>query len=162
MTTKLLILSLLITTTFFCSCFSQQSDPENVQQQTRKIFKTGCYPIDLDSIGPGLHNQSDGMYTYLDTLPVIDINDFKEVSVSKSTGKYLVNIVLTDAGSKKFTDATEKYIGQSLGFVIDNKLVMTPHINEKITGNSIMIDGGFTEEEMINCYRQIKAAMETK
>ncbi len=143
---------------FLCSC-SFQSESNNESEQIGQIFRTGCYPLDTSSVGIGLYDQTDGLFYPLDTSAVIDVRDFKEVSVSKSTGKYLVNLVLTDEGAQKFTAATEKYLGNYLAFVVDNKLVMIPRIREKITGNSVLIDGNFTEDQMIDCYRQIKASM---
>jgi len=161
MTMRILTVSVLLISFSFFSCSTQ--DESNADfLHTGKTFRTGCYPFDQDSLGPGLISPNNGIYYYLDTIAIIDVDDFKEVSVSRSTGEYLVNLVLTDDGSRKFTAATEKHLGQSLGFVIENTLVMTPKINEIITGNSIMIDGDFTEDEMLNCYRQLKNSLDNK
>ena len=156
---KSIVKSFLFITAFFFSCLSESSSGNKPEQKLKEL-KTGCYPINTNLAGPGFYCKSDGLFYYLDTTAIIDINDIKETSVSKSTGKYLVNIVLKNDAVGKFTDATEKFIGKSIAFVIDNKLVMTPQINQKITGNSIMIDGSFTEDEMIKCYLQIKSELD--
>ena len=72
---KTIILSALISILIVCSC-SHENDQENVEKQPRKIFKTGCYSISQDSTNPGLHCQVDGVYYYLDTIPVINLHDF--------------------------------------------------------------------------------------
>jgi SecD/SecF fusion protein len=65
-------------------------------------------------------------------------------SVSK---EYLVELVLTADGTKKFATATTANVGKTLSIYYDNKLVSAPSVKEAITGGKAYIDGQESYEE---------------
>lgn len=123
-------------------------------------FKTGVYLVRNDPAGAGLYSEPEQRFYYLDTVPILDINDYKEVSASVSTGKNLLNVVLTENGTKKISEATEKNIGSQIGFVINHVLVAAPLVTQKISNSSVLIDGNFSEAYMFECYKLIKSEIE--
>ncbi len=51
-----------------------------------------------------------------------------------SDGPYVVILELTDAGSKKFADATAKLIGKPISIYMDENLITSPTVQSQITG----------------------------
>jgi preprotein translocase subunit SecD len=62
-------------------------------------------------------------------------------------GNYEVAFVLTDAGSKTFSDFTTGHIGDILAITLDKVVISTPSINNAITSGQGVIQGNFTPEE---------------
>jgi preprotein translocase subunit SecD len=56
-------------------------------------------------------------------------------------GMPVVSMTLTEVGKQKFALATERYINQPIGIVVNGDLLSAPVIREKITGGMIMISG---------------------
>ncbi len=61
--------------------------------------------------------------------------------------EYHVSLQLTDEGSEKFAEATEKNVGKSISIIYDGKTVRTPTVREKITGGNCSIDGMASYED---------------
>ncbi|MCI8464348.1 MAG: protein translocase subunit SecD [Lachnospiraceae bacterium] len=61
--------------------------------------------------------------------------------------EYYVSLQLTDEGSQKFAEATEKNIGKNISIIYDGKTVRTPTVREKITGGNCSIDGMASYED---------------
>jgi preprotein translocase subunit SecD len=90
------------------------------------------------------------------TAPVVPYLVKKEVLVSggdlidaqpgfdQRTNEPIVSFRFNGSGSRKFSDATVKNVGQPFAIVLDNKVVSAPVIREPITGGSGQISGSFT------------------
>jgi preprotein translocase subunit SecD len=61
-----------------------------------------------------------------------------------STGEWIV--LLNFKSAKKWSDLTEKYVGQQIAVVLDGLTESAPNIQEKIPGGSARITGSFTEK----------------
>ena len=61
-------------------------------------------------------------------------------------GKHIMSFKLTDAGTKKFAEVTKNNVGKTLCYVLDNKVITAPTINEPILTGSGQISGNFTFE----------------
>lgn len=60
------------------------------------------------------------------------------------TNEPIVSFRFNGSGSRKFSDATVKNVGQPFAIVLDNEVVSAPVIREPITGGSGQISGNFT------------------
>ena len=61
--------------------------------------------------------------------------------------EYYVSLQLTEEGSQKFAEATEKNVGKAISIIYDGKTVRTPTVQEKITGGNCSIDGMASYED---------------
>ncbi len=61
--------------------------------------------------------------------------------------EYHVALQLTEEGSQKFAEITEKNVGKQIAIVYDGKTVRTPTVREKITGGNCSIDGMASYED---------------
>lgn len=57
------------------------------------------------------------------------------------TSGYVVDLELTDAGTKKFADATSKFIGQKIAIYMDEDKINDPTVQSVITGGKAQITG---------------------
>ncbi len=80
-----------------------------------------------------------------------------ETIFDQNTGKPAVAIEFNDEGSKKFETITGENIGKPLAILLDNEIVSSPLVNEKITGGKAQISGQFTLEEAEKLETQLNA-----
>ena len=59
----------------------------------------------------------------------------------------IVTFRFNTSGSRKFSEATQRYVGQPFAIVLDNEVVSAPVIREPITGGSGQISGSFTVQQ---------------
>jgi preprotein translocase subunit SecD len=79
------------------------------------------------------------------------------VSVDSSAGGgYQINFVLSDAGSKIFSDYTNKSVNKFLAIVLDKKIVSAPRIQTPITDGQGRITGTFTNDQANNLAIQMR------
>lgn len=73
---------------------------------------------------------------------ILDGSDLKNAYVAQeSTGSYQVALEFTSAGKKAFAEATEKYLGQAISIVLDDKVISAPTVQAKITDGKAVITG---------------------
>lgn len=81
---------------------------------------------------------------------IISNDDIESVEFEKNPepydNPYLVEIIFTDEGSKKFAKATKELLGQNISVYLDDKLVFSPKVENEITGGKMVI-AGLTYEE---------------
>jgi preprotein translocase subunit SecD len=85
-----------------------------------------------------------------DGVTILDGKDIKQAAAapSQSKGGYEVDLELKGDGTKKFADATTKFVGQQIAIKLDGKDITTPPtVNEPITGGRAQITGNFTAQE---------------
>lgn len=68
---------------------------------------------------------------------VLTGEDVKSATCSGST----VHLDFTADGTKKFADATEKYLNQTITIALDKTVLSSPRIDEVITGGKVVISG---------------------
>ena len=76
-------------------------------------------------------------------------SDLKQANVAfnPNTSQPEVQLVFTGEGARKFADITGRNVGKIVAMVLDNQVIQAPHVNERITGGSAVISGGFTTEQ---------------
>lgn len=88
-----------------------------------------------------------------------DVKDAQPASrKNQLTGatEYLVSLQLTEEGSAKFAEATEKMVGKRISIVYDGETVSSPSVKEKISAGQCSIDGMSTYEAASNLASTIR------
>lgn len=87
----------------------------------------------------------------------MDVYDLKsvEASVDPNAG-YIVSIVFTDEGSRKFADVTTELIGKQLSIVVDGEVISNPTIQAAIVDGKAQITGLDSFEEAQDIVTKIK------
>ena len=80
-----------------------------------------------------------------------------EVDFDSNTYKPLVLIRFNNEGSDIFETLTSENIGKPLAIFIDNALISSPVVQEKISGGSAQISGSFTDVEAKELARNLNA-----
>ncbi len=77
-----------------------------------------------------------------------DVADASAGSRSDDMGnrEYVVDLVLTDEGAKKFATATEENIGKPISIIYDEEEISSPVVNQAIGNGRAEISGNFTFE----------------
>lgn len=77
-----------------------------------------------------------------------DVADASAGSRSDDMGnrEYVVDLVLTDEGAKKFATATEENVGKTISIVYDDETISAPTVNQAIGNGRAEISGNFTYE----------------
>lgn len=85
--------------------------------------------------------------------------DLAESSVvfDQNTGKPAVSLNFTKEGGDKFEKITGENVGKPVAIILDNEIVETPMVQEKITGGNAQITGNFTLDEAKNMVVQLNA-----
>lgn len=60
---------------------------------------------------------------------------------------YLINLHLSEEGTKIFSDFTAKNVGNRMAIVLNSKVYATPIIAEQIKGGMVPITGDFSKEK---------------
>lgn len=68
--------------------------------------------------------------------------DIKEAgSYMTQDGKYVVSLKMTPEGSKKFADATEKFVGKVISIKMDGEVISAPQVRTVINNGEAVIEG---------------------
>lgn len=71
----------------------------------------------------------------------------KATATTDQDGLPQVSLELNDEGTKKFAEATEKYLGQSISINMDEDVLSSPRVNNVITDGKASITGSKTVDE---------------
>ena len=80
---------------------------------------------------------------------------YEQTSSQGSVGEPVVALELNSEGTKKFADATEKFLNQRISIYMDDKLLSSPTVQAHITDGSARITGIGTIEEATTLANQI-------
>lgn len=85
--------------------------------------------------------------------------DLQSASVvfDSQNGKPAISLQFTDSGGQKFSDITSRNVGNPIPIVLDNQIISSPVVQEKITGGSAQISGNFTVDEAKQLAIQLNA-----
>lgn len=61
----------------------------------------------------------------------------------------VISLQFSDEGSKKFADATARYLNQTISIYIDGEEIMSPTVNQIISTGQAQISGGYTLEQAV-------------
>lgn len=80
---------------------------------------------------------------------VMDGNDVADAQVateqdSYGNSQYVVALTLTEEGTQKFAEATERNVGNPIYIVYDGEVISAPTVNETISDGQCSIQGNFT------------------
>lgn len=67
--------------------------------------------------------------------------------MNQQQGGYEIGLELNDEGTKKFADATGKYIGQNIGIYLDDEQISNPRVQVQINDGRASITGNYTLQE---------------
>jgi len=70
-----------------------------------------------------------------------------QLTFDSQTGKPQVALIFTDEGAKLFSKITERNVGKPLAIYLDQFLLSTPVVQQKIEGGNAVITGDFTVDE---------------
>lgn len=104
----------------------------NADEVLNTIGKTG----QLKFVGP-------------DNSTILTGNDVKSASpgTDSQTNKPVVNLELNDSGTKKFADATQKYLGQKIAIYMDQDMLTNPTVDVAILDGKAQISGSMSLDE---------------
>ncbi len=69
---------------------------------------------------------------------------------TQSLGEPIIQFKLDSAGTKIFADVTTANVGKKIAIYLDNKLLMSPVVQNPITTGEGIITGGFTKDQAAN------------
>ncbi len=70
-----------------------------------------------------------------------------QLDFDQNTNAPKINFQLNDEGAKLFEDITSRNIGKPLAIFLDNQLIDSPRVQDKISGGKAEITGRFSREE---------------
>ena len=90
---------------------------------------------------------------------LVEGKDVKEsiVQMDSQTNQPVVTLAFNNEGAKLFADATEKLVGQRLSIYMDETLLSSPNVNEKISGGEAIISNMNSIEEAKNLSEKINS-----
>ncbi|PBQ32673.1 hypothetical protein CNR22_13120 [Sphingobacteriaceae bacterium] len=135
--------------------FCTTSQDSEISIHTNDYLETGCYAVTQTPTKYSRITRGSSDVIYLQPVPLVNLNQIVDVQMSNRDG-FSLYIYFNKRGEEAFTEATEKYTGKRLAIVVDNEVIIAPKIAGKITGESVQIAGGFTEDEMFELYKKIK------
>jgi preprotein translocase subunit SecD len=79
------------------------------------------------------------------------------VDFDPNSRKPVISLEFTESGAKKFESLTEKNINKPLAIFLDNDILSSPTVREKITGGKAVISGDFTVNEINSIVKLLNA-----
>jgi protein-export membrane protein SecD len=118
-----------------------------VDTQGATVAEDGTIALDVnDSFGPAILTGA-----HLDRATL----QFGQASSGGLSNEPLVVLDFTSEGGDIFEKFTEEHVGEVFGIFLDGQLISNPVINERITGGSAVISGGFQPEEARELVRNL-------
>lgn len=110
---------------------------------------SGCYYVTDSLSGVERTMWKTGEELYISPKAIVTVANFSSVKIeSDQFGKSAILVSLDKEGTEKFAEATEKWTGRQLAFVINDTLFSAPRVNMRIDGGNLMITNlGFTEDK---------------
>ncbi len=145
------------------SCQAEDSvGSANVFKDFDGRLASGCYYVTDSLSGVERTMWKTGEKLYISPKAIVAVANFSSIKIeSDQFGKSAILIGLDKEGTEKFAEATEKWVGRQLAFVINDTLFSAPQVNMRIDGGNLMITNlGFTEDkcrelvDAMNCEKQ--------
>ncbi|PHS00453.1 MAG: hypothetical protein COA78_24010 [Blastopirellula sp.] len=136
-------------------CNNSSSPGTPVSQVTRIEFrKASVHPKD-DWEEMKRFNQEHVIYVAWN--PILTNKDIAFVAkIRNDVGGNAIAITFTKEGARKMAQFTSENIGSNLAIIVDDTLIVAPHINAVITDRA-MITGDFTEDEIMAIFMTMTA-----
>lgn len=103
--------------------------------ESKAIIETVTKTGELKFVGP-------------DNNTILTGQDVKNATTSfDELGKPVISLEFNESGTKKFAEATEKFIGQQIAIYMDEQMLTNPTVQSVITNGQAVITGSMTVEE---------------
>lgn len=112
----------------------------------------------LEELGkPGsLTFQDEDGNTVLEGTDIADAQGLSSIDQQTGRRKYVVELTMTDAGTRKFAQATAANVGKTISIVYDGEVISSPNVRNAITGGTAEITGMTSMEEARNLASSIR------
>lgn len=118
-----------------------------IDTQNAAVNEDGTLELDVsDSFGPAILTGA-----HLDRANL----EFGQAYTGGLSNEPLVVLNFTGEGGDIFDEFTSEHVGEVFGIFLDGQLISNPVINERITGGTAVISGGFTPEEAKELVRNL-------
>jgi RNA polymerase sigma factor (sigma-70 family) len=140
--------------------------------EARQASKPAAFEVRLvlDSAAPDseqlsfTQQRADGGETAVERLHVqkkqlLDRSALKSAAVQTNavSGTSEIQVTFTEAGAKRFAEATRDHVGQRLAILIDGKVYAVPKVMMEITGGKAVISGSFSGQEASDLAARLSA-----
>lgn len=148
--------TVILLTILFSSCISTRnktltnSQKDNTNINSNTTLQTGWYFIVDKNNGVKRQLDKDTIFYYLDPKPIITAKNIEKSEIYLSRfGDTGLSMKLDKKGTKAWSNATERTIGNQLAFIVDNKLLSVPKVNAQITGGMAALNRNiYTREQL--------------
>lgn len=105
--------------------------------------------FDAKEVVDGVAKTGELKFVGPDKTTILTGKDVKDASayINQQTNKPSISLELNQDGTKKFADATEKYMGKTISIYLDNELLTDPQVDAHITDGKAEISGSQTLKE---------------
>ena len=112
----------------------------------------------LEELGkPGsLTFQDENGNTVLEGTDIADAQGLSSIDQQTGQRQYVVELTMTDAGTRKFAQATAANVGRTISIVYDGEVISSPTVENTITGGTAEITGMTSMEEARNLASSIR------
>ncbi|MPQ43034.1 protein translocase subunit SecD [Clostridium tarantellae] len=107
----------------------------------------GAY--DSNGIVESLEKTGELTFVGPDDNIILNGKDIKEskVTIDHQTAEPVITLKLNEEGTKKFAEATQKFLGQNIAIKMDGEVLTNPKVNTAITNGEAIISGNKSMEE---------------
>ncbi|MBQ2887552.1 MAG: protein translocase subunit SecD [Firmicutes bacterium] len=81
---------------------------------------------------------------------LVDAKGVRNTGAMDPSQENAISLKFNEEGTKKFAEATSKYLHQYISIYIDGELIMSPTVNSVISNGEAQITGGYTLEEAVS------------
>jgi len=134
----------------------ENNEPEVAPKDSFLI--TGWYSIANYDNGYMRQTENDTAHYFIEPMPIVSAKHFVSLHVAKDLNDIPILTMQFDTwGTAVWSEATKQAVGNRLGFILNNKLITTPTVNEQIPhGRSAIASREFSENDL----HKIKAEIE--
>lgn len=115
-------------------------------QDPNEVSKFIGTPAKLEFVGP-------------DGVAILEGSDITKAQAARDpeNGQYMVSFELSEEGTKKFGEATAKFLNQQISITVDGTAISSPTVNSVIGGGKGQITGNFALESAQDLAMQIES-----
>lgn len=105
--------------------------------------------FDAKEVEEGIAKTGELKFVGPDKSVILTGKDVKKATayISSEDSKPTISLELNDAGTKKFADATQKFLGQTISITMDDQVLTDPNVAAHITNGKAVITGSKSLEE---------------